>query len=495
MLDLERLVTGLRWRRRTWMSFALLGLFAGVLLTVLFPPPPSAVTRVLVAHADDQQVERSSLMATDVALCQTSEVARAALEQVHVNERPADFLATYNCVAVTPDVLEITVPGTSERDAVSRAQALSDVFIANHLKRTQDAADAQVKPLLDRRARLESTLAMVNKTIPSTTNPAQLDALNTVRAGLASQILDLEKRVEDARMGAPTVAAGTRLVDPPRALPTRLIRSGITKVVVSLVLGLGTGLALAAVLCVTGDRPVLRREIAAELGVSVIAQLPSPPRGPRRLWRRSRHVRERQRLAATLARVVRGADTSISLLEIGCPGTAAPLALDIAEQVAPERPVVLVADLSRGFLRETPSTSDRAATIVDLADLPLDHPAPVPRPELYLGVGSVGPGTAWVDLDRLGTETLLVVRAGHATTLGLHTIARQLANSEITAIGVVLVHPYPKDRTDGTLWDGLHTAVRGRNPASGSAALPDRRHAPSNNGLPVLEPSAATDEK
>jgi hypothetical protein len=450
---------------------------------------------VLVVHADDQQAERSILMATDVALCQTGEFASAALKQINVNERPGDFLATYHCVGVTPNVLEITVPGKSEGDAVRRAQALADVFIAGHLKRTQDAIDAQVKPLFDRRARLESTLAVVNRTLSLTTNPAQLGALNTVRTSLASQIVDLEKRAEDARIGASTVAAGTRLVDPPRAVPIRLIRGGLTNSVVGLVLGLGTGLAVAAVLGVTKDRPVRRRDIAAELGVSIIAQLPSTPRGPRRLWRRSRQVRDRQRVAATLARVVRRASTPVSLLEIGCPGTAASLALDIAEQVAPDRPVVIVADLSGGYLSEVGNQSRTAATIVDLADLPLDQSLPVPGPELYLGVGSVGPGTSWADLGRLGTETLLVVRAGYATTLGLHTIARQLAHSEISAIGVVLVAPDPKDRSDGTLWDGLHAVLRGRSAPAGNSPMNDRRPAPSSNGQPVLEPSAAPDEK
>lgn len=495
LLDLERLVVGLRWRSRTWMSLALLGLFAGVLLTVLSPPPPTAVTRVLVVHADDQQTDRSVLMATDVALCQTSEVARAALKQININERPGDFLATYRCVGVTPNVLEITVPGTSEGDAVRRAQALVDVFIAGHLKRTQDAVDAQVKPLTDRRARLESTLAMVNKAISSTTNPAQVDALNNVRAGLASQILDLEKRAEDARIAAPTVNSGTRLVDQPRALPIRLVKGAITKAGVGLVLGLGIGLAVAAVLCVTRDRPVLRRDIAAGLGVSIIAQLPAPPRGPRRLRRRSRHVRQRRRVAATLAHVVRGADTSISLLEVGCPGTAAPLALDIAEQVAPERPVVVVAGADRAYLSEAGERSGSPARIVDVADLPLDQPSPVRRPEFYLGVGSVGPGTSWGDLGRLGAETLLIVRAGHATTMGLHTIARQLAHSEISALGVVLVQPDPRDRSDGTLWDALHTVLRGRHVTAVRPPMPDRLPVPSNNGLPVLEPSAAPDEK
>jgi tetrahydromethanopterin S-methyltransferase subunit B len=496
LLDFERLVAGIRWRRRTWMSLALLGLFAGVLLTVLHPPSPTAVTRVLVVHADDQQAQRSTLMETDVALCQTSAVAGAALRQINVDERPADFLGTYRCEGVTPNVLEITVSGTSDGDAVRRAQALADVFITNHVKRTQDAVDAQVKPLLDRQARLERTLATVNNTISSTTTPAQLDALYTARAGIASQIQDLEKRAEDARVGAPTVATGTRVVDPSRALPIRLMRGGITNAAVGLVLGLGIGLAVAAVLGVTQDRPVRRRDIAAELGVSIIAQLPSPPRGLRGLRRRSRHVRERQRVAATLARVVCGAHTAISLLEIGCPGTAVPLTFDIAEQVAPERPVVVVMDLSRDHLSEAGERSGGQVRIVDVADLPVDQLSPnAARPELYLGVGSIGPGASWVDLGRLGAETVLVVRAGYATTLGLHTIARQLAHSEISAIGAVLVAPDPKDRSDGTLWDGLHAVLQGRYATAGDSPMNGQRPASSSNGQPVLEPSATPDEK
>lgn len=479
LLDLERLVAGIRWRRRMWMSLALIGLFLGMVVTVLFPSPPTAVTRVLVVHADDDKADRSVLMETDVALCQTSELAEAALRQINVNKRPGSFLAPYRCVSVTPNVLEITASGKSVGDAVDRAQALADAFIADHIKRTQDAVDAQAQGLLYRRAPLERTLAIVNKTISSTTTVTQLDALYNVRAGLASQILGLGQRAADARGAVPAVTVGTRVVDPARAVPIRLMRSGVTNVAVGLVVGLGIGLAVAAVLCVTRDRPVLRRDIAAELGVSIIAQLPSRPRGLLQLWRRSRHIRERQRVAATLARVVRSAHTPISLLEIGCPGIAKALALDIAEQLTPERPVVVVSDLNHEQLSEVGERSGGA-----------------PTSELYLGVGSVGPGTSWVDLGRLGAETLLIVRAGHATTLGLHTIARQLAYSEISAIGVVLVAPDPRDRSDGTLWEVLHTVLRERYGTNGNTPMHGQPPvAPDNIDSPaVLEPSS-TPEK
>jgi hypothetical protein len=453
LLDLSRLMAGIRWRRRTWTSLALLGLFLGVLLTVLSPPPPTAVTTVLVAHTDDQKADPESLMQTDVALCQTSEVAGRALQELNINERPGDFLASYQCTSGAPHVLTITVTGASEPDAVRRAQVIADVFLANHLKRTQDAVNAQANTLLDRRARLERTLALLNNSISGATAPAQLEALYPARAGITSQIMDLARQAEDARIGVPTVTAGTRLVDPARALPIRLMRTAVTNTGVGLVLGLGAGLAVAAVRSVTQDRPVLRRDIAAELGVSIIAQLPRPPWGPQRLWRRSRHVRDRQRMAETLARLVRGAHGPVSLLEIGCPDVAAALALDITARLAPE------------------------------------------RPEFSLSVGTVGPGTSWVDLRRLGTETLLVVRAGHTSTLGLHTIARQLAHSAISVIGVVLVHPDPKDRSDGTLWEGLHTVLREMPATNGTAPMPGQPPVRSDNGQAVLEPSSAPDER
>jgi hypothetical protein len=491
LLDMEKLVAGIRWRRRIWLSCALLGLLAGVLFTVLFPAAPTAVTRVLVAHAE--QGNRSSLMDTEAALCHTNEVAVEALRQLNVNMTTEALLGSYRCVASTSDVLQITVSAASDRDAVRFGQAVADAFIANHIRRAQDAVDTQAKALLDRRARLERTLATINNTIASAA-PSQVDSLNNVRAGITSQILELNKQAEDVRIGTPGVIAGTRLVDPPRAASIQPLRAGMKNTAVGLVLGLGLGLALAAVLCVTQDRPILRRHIAAELGVSIIAQLPNAPQGPRKLWRRSRHLRERQRVAATLARVVHGAHAPISLLEIGCPGIAAALALDIAEHLDPERPVVIIADLSREFVNEAGRNSGSVARIVDVADLPAEPRSPDERPVLYLGVGSIGPGTSWVGHRRLGAETVLIVRAGQATTLGLHTIARQLAHAEISAIGVVLVAPDPRDRSDGTLWNGLHAALRQRqrNVAAVDSPTTDQPANGSTNGLAV---AAAHDEE
>ncbi len=99
-----------------------------------------------------------------------------------------------------------------------------------------------------------------------------------------------------------------------------------------------------------------------------------------------------------------------------------------------------------------------------------EHAATVSPQDQRIGVGSVAPGTAWTDLQYLGTRTVLVVRAGHGSASWLHTVARQLADQGIPVVGVVLIAPDPRDRTDGTLWDGLANARC----AAGPSARPGR---------------------
>ncbi len=482
LLDLQKLVAGVRWRRRIWVSLAVLGLLAGALLAVLAPPPPTAVARLLIVH--ESESTGSGQMETDVALLETTRIAAAALGRINATtERPEDFLKNYEAEGLTANVLELTVSGSSDRDAVVRARALAEAFIADHLQRTEAAANAEAQALIDRRSQVEAELAGVG------------DAAR--RAELTARIQELGQRAQEASIGAPSVAAGTRIVDGPRAITDSPLVTGVMNAVVGLVLGLGAGLALAAVASVVADRPVLRRDIAAALGASVIAQLPPPHRGPARLWRRSLAVTGRRRVAATLVRTVRD-DPEVSLLELGCPATAATLALDIAGELAVDRPFVVVDGLPGRHLRKLTGKTQSPLQITDAADVDRSSP---PQPEHHLGVGSVGPGTAWTDLGQLGSETLLVVRAGHANTLWLHTVARQLADAQISVIGVVLVHPDPRDRSDGTLWDGLHTAVRGRAarragspPPEAAVPGPEMARAPHSaaacNGAAVAAPRA-----
>ncbi|MGW3243573.1 Wzz/FepE/Etk N-terminal domain-containing protein [Streptomyces sp. NPDC001070] len=463
LLDLQALVVAVRRRRRLWCSVALLGLLVGAAVAVLLPPPPTAVTTVLVAHQADQPNDPGTLIRTDAALLETTQIADEALRTLKSPEDPEDFMRDYRGIGLTNNLLQINVTGDSDAEAVARAKALADAFVADHVKRIQKAANAEAKTLLDQRDRMRDELAQVNKAIgegqpkSSPNASANLESLFARRAELTSRIADFDQRAAEAGVGTPQLIAGTQIVDAPRAVQHSLPKAAVTNAAIGLGLGLVLGLALAAVGAVVADRPVLRREIAANLGASVIAELPRTPRRSARLWRRRRTRAARERLTATLARAVRGTAEPVSLLELGCARGTSVIALDLAGALAAEEPVVIIDGLPGRQL------ANRRRKPGDPTVVSGERAATVSHEVRRLGVGSVAPGTAWTDLQYLGTQTVLVVRAGHGSAAWLHTVARQLADLRIPVIGVVLIDPDPRDGTDGTLWDGLHTALRGHN--------------------------------
>ncbi|MER5227256.1 Wzz/FepE/Etk N-terminal domain-containing protein [Streptomyces flaveus] len=462
LFDLQALVVAVRRRRRLWCSMALLGLLAGVAVAVLLPPPPSAVTKVLVAHREDQPNDTGTLIRTDVELLGTTRIAEKALQSVKSSESPEDFMKDYRGAGLTNNLLQITVAGDSDAEAVARARALADAFVADHVRRMRQTAEAEAKALLDQRDRMQDELAQVNKDIgersPETESDPQasasIESLFSRRAELTSRIADFNQRAEEARVGTPKVIANTQIVDAPRAVRHSLPKAAVTNAAIGLVVGLVVGLALAAVRTVVADRPVLRRDIAANLGASVIAEL---PRRSGKLWQRRRTRAARERLTAHLARTVRGSAEPVSLLELGCARGTSVIALNLARALVAEGPVVIIDGLPG------PQLAKRRQKPGDPTVVSGERAAAVSHQERRIGVGSVAPGTAWTDLQYLGTQTVLVVRAGHGSAAWLHTVARQLADQRIPVIGVVLIDPDPRDRTDGTLWDGLGTALRGQN--------------------------------
>ncbi|GAA4672698.1 Wzz/FepE/Etk N-terminal domain-containing protein [Streptomyces youssoufiensis] len=461
LLDLQALLAAVRRRRRLWCALALLGMLAGAAVAVLVPPAPAAVTKVLVAHREDQPNDTGTLIRTDVALLQTTQIAGRALRALGSAERPEDFMRDYRGTGLTNNLLQIDVTGDSDAQALARAKALADAFVADHVRRVQEAAKAEAASLLAQRDRMRGELAEVNKAIGSRSpesDPeasASVESLFARRSELNSRIADFDQRAAEARAGTPRLVSGTQIVDAPRVVRHSQPKAVLTNAAIGLVLGLVLGIAVATVGTVVADRPVLRREIAANLGASVIAEARPAPRWPAAPWRRRRSRAARARLTATLARTVRGAAEPVSLLELGCARDVRVLALDLTEALAADGPLVIVDGLPGADLATSPALPT-GSTVLSGA-----RAEDAPEATRRLGVGSVSPGTAWTDLRYLGGQTVLVVRAGHGSAAWLHTVARQLADQRVPVLGVVLIDPDPRDRTDGTLWDGTPTAPRG----------------------------------
>lgn len=458
LIDLHGVLVGIRWRRRLWLTTAAIGLLLGGAFTVLVPPEPTARTQILVAHETEAASESASLMLTEVAVLETSQVAAEALRRAGSDARPEDFQKDYEGRAITGNVMQIDVRSSSDEEAERLAQAVAEAYVADHVGRVQAAADAMRASLDERRTQVESDLTALDTAIAEAAGTAEGDALYARRADLTDQVAQLRQRADAADGEVPRVEAGTRIVDRPRAVTESQASTALTNGTVGGVLGLFAGLALAAVAGVVRDRPVLREDIAENLGASVVAQLRRPPLGPARLWHRSRASHERTRLARILIRGLYLDTGAVSILALGCPRVAAQLGVDIAHELAADRPVELIDGLPGAPLETLVRKRASQVRTVELGS----SPTPVPVGTLRIGVGSVEAGSDWMNLPELGPETLLLVQAGHATSRWLHTVARQLADFGIPVIGVVLVHPDPRDHTDGTLWDGLRTALRGR---------------------------------
>lgn len=411
LVDLRGLAAGVLWRRRLWGFLAMLGILAGLVVTFVITPGATAVTKVLITRVDDTAAGQEALMQTDVALFNTTATAAEATRRLNLEVTPREFAETFEGKALTANVLLITAEAPTDAVATRRADTLADVFIAAHVDRVRSMAQAQSQALLDRRAELQRELS--GASAAASASDEQSDRVIQRRADIAAQMTTLDEEAQQALVAVPRVEAGTRIVDPPRAVDTSLPVSAATNVAVGLVLGLAAGIALAAVLYVTRDRPVLRRDIAAQLGVPIAAEL--PVRRRTRLRPGGRGARVDKRVTDTLVRLVRGTPGRVSLLELGCPRTATAVHDEIADQLEGADPV---------------------------------------------GLGSVSPGTSWVELAELGSHTLLIVRAGHADTLWLRTVARRLAEVDVTPIGCVLVSPYPWDHTDGALWGQQPPAAR-----------------------------------
>ncbi|MEU5217248.1 Wzz/FepE/Etk N-terminal domain-containing protein [Streptomyces sp. NPDC020807] len=470
LLDLGTLVASVRRRRRLWSATTLLGLVLGTGVAVFLPPPPTATTKLLVAHQEDQPNDPGTLIRTDVALLQTTKIAAEALRSLKSADRPEDFLKDYGSVGLTNNVLEISVSADSDAEAVARAQALADTFIEDHVRRIREAADSEAKALLDHRDRLRGDLAEVNRAIGERSSAsgasADMESLFARRAELTSQIADYGQRAAAANIGTPHLIAGTQIVDAPRAVRHSLAKAAATDAGIGIALGLALGLAAASVASVVVDRPVLRRDIAANLGASVVAELPRHPS----LWRRRRRTRAaRERLVSFLARTVRTSEEPVSLLELGCASEVSTLAMDLARALTARGPVVVVDGLPG------PQLAEREGKHGDPIVVDAGHAAPVAYGEFRLGVGSVAPGAAWTDLPYLGTRTVLVVRAGVESAAWLHNVARQLADQRVAVLGVVLIDPDPRDRTDGTLWDGTQAALRARGERAAGRSTTERR--------------------
>jgi hypothetical protein len=176
------------------------------------------------------------------------------------------------------------------------------------------------------------------------------------------------------------------------------------------------------------------------------------------------------------------------LVEVGAADVAAGLATGIATELAADGVEVLVVDDLPGDRSRVEAVEGSGVRVVDGAEFARTEERDAAT--TVVGLTSAAPGTTWSGPLFAGASAFVVVRAGGADTAWLHTVARRLDDAGVECLGVVLVDPDRRDRSDGTLWDGSHATLRQQVLASAADAVVDARPVPVVAARAVAPPPA-----
>ncbi len=448
LVSMSYLMGVVRRRWRLWCATAVVGMSAGVGLSHVLPPKYTATTTLLLRHTP--QISQSSsgdAMRTEAALIESRTVAQAAADRLGLPISAEKLLGQYRATPLTDDVMQISVQGPTERDALRQTEAVAEAFLSfrHHFLEQQTAAVTEVmqhrKDVLS--DQLRSLNAQINNfsDVPRETTSAVVNEgladLVARRAAANDELAELRRRTDEIQLETKSVVEGTRVIDPAKVLPrtTSRVRDSATGMVAGLIVGVGW-VVLQATL---SDRVRRRDEVTAALGASVAVSV-GRLRGSLRDQRR--RLRHRLRPRPEIARIVDHLRSVLSetpsmaraliVVSIDSDGPAAASVASLAVELVRQGEHVVVADLSaKSVLAGLFDVHGKQASKVNVGSsqstLSLTFPNLEPP-----GFGGDSPlGT---QVERLRDETdVVVVLATLDPTLG----ARHLVEWATTAVAVV----------------------------------------------------------
>jgi hypothetical protein len=399
LVELDRLSTAIRLRRRWQVIGAVVGPTVAILLALALGAGPAASAEVMLARTDSN-ANPDRLAGRDEALCGASSVAQAAAAVLHVD--PVALRDRYVCVEVKENVVDVRVHGTSAPDALRNATALAEAYRAAYVGQIDQLTQVQVMDLQQRRSDLQNDLAGVTQQLTTTTDPVQIQFLATRQQALAGQSSQLDARIGDLRSTAAAASAGSKVLNDARLLPHREHRTLAIAAIMGLILGWGLAWVAAATAGVVRDRPVRRRDLAVAIGAPVLMDVRPAPGGY-----------DSTAAAVELARILASSMRPVVILEHGC-------------------------------IRLARSLADAAAARCG-----------VPPP----AVGPMHPRGAWHSIASAPAHVVLVIRAGRLREQALRLAVADLEHAGLTTIGVFLVDPDPRDETFGAVGRAATTPV------------------------------------
>jgi capsular polysaccharide biosynthesis protein len=471
--------------RRRWLVCALsalLGLLVAAGFLVAFPVGNNAKAVLVLTH--ESESESSRAMATDVSLLKTRTVASRTIASLGLTMTPDEFLKSVTVVPVSSELLELTMTGPSDAEAVRRLSALTSTYLQFRTEQMSAQTNALVDGMQQRIEKLNSDVATLSKRIDElsaagSSNTEKLTDAISLRAYIQGRIDSLRESVEDAILQNRAVVSSSGVLDPAAAEVGGIKRRIALALASGFIGGLGLGCGTVLFFAITSDRLRRRSDVAAALEVPVpvsvgrIAPLPK-----RWLWfphmrtLNGRRADERKRLAHAIEMELR-IPRSSGRLAVLCLDNAKEVGLAVAATAADlmgdGRSVALVDLTSEGTLDldATPLTIDsarrpvllRPRTIPALAASETDlrtvgqeyETAPsLELTDVVLVLADLDPPVGADHLKAWTDRVIIAVTAGHSSA-EMITTAGELARAAGLELRLAtLLHTERMDDSSGT---------------------------------------------
>lgn len=278
---------------KVWVGAAIIGGLLGLAALFVVPHRGSASATLLMVHPDPTDAEA---MTTDISLLQTRAVASQVLADLDLKQSPDSLLSSVTATPVNNQVLQITMTGTDDADAVARATSLIDSFLTFRADQLTSISDGLIKGY---RSRVDDLQAEVDRLTEEydalaaqpTVDQVRATDILTARANLGGQISTLQRSIEDTALQTEAALAATHVIDPPDTKPAAGRRQLVLYTGSGVILGGAAAVGTILFLSLTSDRLRRRRDVALALGVPVRVGVGAIPTGRLGRWEASAKAR------------------------------------------------------------------------------------------------------------------------------------------------------------------------------------------------------------
>lgn len=483
----------LRRKAPLWCATAVLGLVIGTGLYVAYPPAYHAQTRVLLVDGTNQDPAVEVL--TDQSLAQSEPVAASVVQKLHLPQSVASLQAAYSVTPITQTVLLFDVGAPTSADAVQRASALADSYLAYRAQyaQTQEKLqkaqlDQQYSAAQQRAQQIDAQIGQLPTTDLTSAQKIRLDSLQN-QLGDQKQVMQYATGTEAAtKASTAAMVSGSYVLDPAAPLAHSRVKGAALYVLGGLFGGLVVGMAIVIVGALLSGKLRRRDDVAAVLGAPVRLSVGNlrAPRLPERSRKRVRRNRDMKRLTSYLQGAVSGSPrgpASLAVVAADDAQTAAAAVASLARSQALEGRRVIVADLAdRAPLARLLGAGRDAGvhevspdgTRILVAVPGGDDVAPVgpvrgggslavwgqPDPavaaaysdsDLLLTLATLDPGVGGDHLATWASEAIVVVTAGRSSVVQVHSLGEMVRLAGTRLDSAVLLGADTSDESLGTL--------------------------------------------